>query len=1049
MNRVINWIELENFKSFGGKVRITFPEGMNVIIGPNGSGKSNISDAICFVLGKSSKKELRAEKYQQFIFNGGKYGKPADYARVIISLNNLDKRFPINSNEIIISRRVDKDGRTTYRVNGERQVIDYVKTILKQGGIDPDGYNIILQGSIVKISDMTPKERQELIESISGISFYEDRKHKSELELKKVESRLKEVRIILAEKLKYMNELEDEKKVAEKYVELQGRLKIKRKSLLIKRRQNLEKEVSKIENEINKLNNEINKYKEEKNKLEENKEKLNKELEETNKKIEELGGERQIEISNKLNETKSRISNLDFLIKNYKNEIERIKNRKVELKEEKGRIEIEIKNKEKYISKINPEFEEIKNKINKLELEANKIKEFKKNRDKIINEISKVEIEIAKNEEILKKLDEIKNRQDERKEINEKLSEIKDYENDINKLVNELKEKRKELNSLLVKRIPIRIKKFDFKCNNLGRLEELCKVKQYEKAIDMVAGNKWDYIIVENIPSAKECIDELRKKKGGIFTFIPMNEIKEIKLIEKPNEAIGRITDFLEYDTKYDQLFKFLFGNIFIFKDIDSARKYINKYKIVTIDGEIINKFAITGGYKIGRHEIKLIQEKIEKLRKEIAETENKIEELRELDINNKRKKYELEAKLKEIPVFDEQSYNLLKEGLENLKKKREELKNNIPEVNEEKIEELNKLIDKRNNLELELKSTRRELENILYRDREKIEKLSKDLEKEKEKFEKQIEETNEKLKLKENLMRKLEDEISKFKGELKDLYKKRNEIFNEIKNIEKDELNLVNKINNVVKSSQDLFIDKARINSEIERLKEEENEFDVGVIEVKESEEKIKEEIEKIEEKIKNFGPVNMRALEVFNEVKNEYDELKQKFEKVITEREEIIKTIEEIEEKKRETFLETLNKISQNLNEIFNRISNGEAYLKTDEENPFEEGVNIEIKLAGKKVSSMRLLSGGEKSLVSLALILALQISDISPFYFLDEVDAALDKENSEKFAELLKEYSKDSQVIVISHNDAVMVLADHLYGISMDKKGISRIVSLEMPQ
>ncbi len=1062
--RVIKSIELENFKSFGNITKITFLEGLNVIIGPNGSGKSNISDAICFALGRGSKKELRTERFSQFIFNGGKRGKPADYAKVTVVLNNEKRNFPIDSDEIIIVRKVDKDGRTSYRVNGERQTIDYVKSILKQGGLDPDGYNIILQGSIQRITDMSAKERRNLIESIAGISFYEDRKHKSELELNKVEERLREVRIMLAEKAKYMKELEDEKKHAERYIELQTKLKYKQKALLIKKIKEQEKVLEELEKQIEEIQKQIENDSSEIESKQKQIEELEKQIEEINKKIEEMGGKKQIEIANKITELKNKISNYEFIIENDKKEIERIMNRRKELIEEKQSIKEEIESKQKQIEELENQLKEYEEKLSQAESQFKEKQELKKNLEKMKSRLSEIEISIAKNKMLLEKMEELKKEQVKRKEIEKELESLpKGYDDEIANLNSKLNELRNELNSLIEKRArtlsaiehstervnrAMNVLKKELK-GVIGTVYDLCKVKDYHEAIDAVAGRRWEYIVVEDVNTAKKAIEIVKKHRLGIFTFIPLNKI------EKFNALPNSIVNYLEFDERYSNLFNMLFGDIILVENLDEAKDKIGKFKMVTKAGEVIEKkYLITGGYRIGRHEVEKLNEKIDSLKREIISLESHLDELKQRNYEITSKRIELKSKLEMIPKFDENSYELLKDAIKNLEKEKEELIEKVNSVKIENYEEEQKIYEelksKRDSIKLEVISLKRELENILLRDLKRVDDVLKELDKEQKRFQDEIEKiTNELKKLKKQL-EELEAEEVGFRKELKELYERRDKLFEEVKETEKKIIELEGEIKNLEERKNNISVEKARVLSVITGLKEEAKEIDIEVSEVKESINKLEEEIKELKEKIANYGPVNMRALEVFKEVEKEYNDLKERFEKVIEEKEEILRTIDELEEKKKQVFLETLEKVSEAFNRIYSRLTKGgEAKLTIDETEPMESGVEIKVKIPGKKIMSIRSLSGGEKSLVSLALILALQSLRESIFYFLDEVDAALDKENSENLAELLKEYSKKAQLIVISHNDALMLAADTLYGVSMDKYGVSKVVSLKLPQ
>ena len=191
------------------------------IIGPNGSGKSNISDALCFVLGRLSIKSMRASRAANLINNGGKGGSPSDEAFVELVMENTNGTFPINNPEVSISRTVRKNGNSIYKINGATKTRQEVLELMSQAGIDPNGFNIILQGEIQNFVRMQPEERRKIVEEVSGISIYELRKEKSLKELSKTEDKLKEVSAILRERTIYLNNLEKERQQALKYKKLE------------------------------------------------------------------------------------------------------------------------------------------------------------------------------------------------------------------------------------------------------------------------------------------------------------------------------------------------------------------------------------------------------------------------------------------------------------------------------------------------------------------------------------------------------------------------------------------------------------------------------------------------------------------------------------------------------------------------------------------------------------------------------------------------------------------------------------------------------------
>ena len=222
---IIKSITAKGFKSFAKPTELVFGNTYNVIIGPNGSGKSNVADAMCFVLGKSSAKGLRAERSANLIYNGGKTKDPAKFAEVTIIFDNSNSTFPIKDKEVSVTRLVKQSGNSVYKINDEVMTRQQVVDLLGAARIDPDGHNIVLQGDIVRFMDMRSEDRRELVEEVAGISVYEDKKQKAIGELDNVESKLKEASIILTERETYLRELKKDRDQALKYKELEKNIK--------------------------------------------------------------------------------------------------------------------------------------------------------------------------------------------------------------------------------------------------------------------------------------------------------------------------------------------------------------------------------------------------------------------------------------------------------------------------------------------------------------------------------------------------------------------------------------------------------------------------------------------------------------------------------------------------------------------------------------------------------------------------------------------------------------------------------------------------------
>jgi len=243
------------------------------------------------------------------------------------------------------------------------------------------------------------------------------------------------------------------------------------------------------------------------------------------------------------------------------------------------------------------------------------------------------------------------------------------------------------------------------------------------------------------------------------------------------------------------------------------------------------------------------------------------------------------------------------------------------------------------------------------------------------------------------------------------------------------------------------LKIEKAKLETELETVKKELSKYE-GIETIDEKLTSLEAVIRKTEKELEKIGPVNFKAIEEFERFKSEFDSYKQKYEKILEEKKAVLKMIQEIENKRKEVFYKTLEKVSNEFNSVYNKMTGGTASLVLENPEDIDSGLIIQANPPGKKLLNIDAMSGGEKALTALAFLFALQRYRPSPFYVLDEVDAALDKENSQKVSKWIKRMSEKSQFILITHNDITLKYADRLYGVTMEE-GESKILALEMPK
>lgn len=948
---------MQGFKSFVKKTEIPFTSEINVILGSNGSGKSNIMDALCFVLGRLSIKSMRAAKAKNLIFIGSKIAAPAKEATVEIVFDNSNKAFSLDSSEISIKRTVRKNGQSLYKINNHIKTRQEVLALLAQGGIDPQGFNLILQGEIQNLVRMHTEERRKIIEEVSGISVYEMRKQKSMKELGKTEEKLKEIGAILKERTAYLNNLETERQQALKYKKLEKDIKIFKASILSTDLNKNKKLAENIFEAIQKKNSEIDKVKKTIAKLEAEISNLEAKISSINSTIQKSTGLEQEKLNRDITDIRAELAGLAVNIENNQRKISQI------VKQEKDLTSL-IKENENQINNIKKDLgkdiSKVKRKKSDIEFKQRHLDGLEEQRKKFY--MWKSDLKSIK-EKIEEKQTNFNNYSSELEFISKKIHSLsrelfdkQTSENKINSLKVSLAEQKQILDNLREKEI---------------QLEKISYNNEYEidrqnKLIEKIAG-------MDICPLCKSKITE--------------NHIHSITKDIEPQ------LDELNFQVKKSD--KEL-GEIY-------SKKKILEQNIENLTEEIVNRnsdMLKLSTIEEKEKQIKSIQEKIKILSSELAELKNNRSELEKriesnLDVEQKYEKLRLE--LQEISVIDE----------------------------EDKDSEI--LFRKR-----ELERSKLSLKQLLRDKKEISEELSDYIISQKEK-QKLLEKKNKQ-------EQELSEKFRKFISQRDDLAKKIHNSEIEISKQKNIIYNLEQEINN-------FKIEKAKIEATIENLESEISEFkNIEIISGKR--ESLVNKLVKAQEIFSKLGSVNLRSLEVYDSLKKEYDGIKEKVETIEKEKIGILKIIHEIDVKKKKTFLNTLNSLNEIFSRNFSQLSTkGQVYLELEnKKEPFEGGVNIIVKTGHGKYFDVTSLSGGEQTIVALSLIFGIQELNPYAFYVLDEIDAALDKRNSERLAGLLRKYMEKGQYIVISHNDEIITNASNLYGISMHE-GVSKITSLKL--
>ena len=1165
-------VEIQGFKSFANKIVFSFEGGITGIVGPNGSGKSNVADAVRWVLGEQSAKQLRGAKMEDVIFSGTEIRKAQSFAYVAITIDNSDKVLPIEYEEVTVARRVYRSGESEYLINGHNCRLKDVSELFLDTGIGKEGYSIIGQGQIEKIISGRPEDRRELFDEAAGITKFKKRKAESIKNLEEESANLARVNDIMSELEGRIGPLARQAEAAKLYLSYRDDLKkyeiinfTNEYDHLADAKSKAESDKALAENNLNEANTKYEGIKEEYEKLEALLNEKSGMIDETSNLI----AENQIAREKADGELKLIKEQINSINKNSENNAERLKQAQLKLDNStKEETEVNLKLNEiitkednfaKEESELNEELEAKlglkanleKEKEYKLSEKAGKDKEkaeaagqielYKANLEQ--NKIKKLELnqKILRNKETK---DGLKSQYDSASEkINEltaNLLKLEAVEADAKELIEKLTvdraKKEKEvsdkqrvilgakatLNSLMNM-----AEKYDGYGNAvtgiIGVVADIIKVKpKYETAVETAIGGAIQNVVTDKEATAKRTITWLKENKLGRATFLPLDAMT----LHNPgnfggalNEEgiIGVAASLVEFEPKYAGLVSHILGRTLVADNMDSATRIARKYRyslrIVTLDGEQLSPGgSISGGaFKnssnlLGRtreiedkkeglvlfeNEYEELKKELEGIRASLSETKQSLaiykENMSELKVSlnteiNARK--QLEHRIAET----EQGLNEIKLDGINLDKERDFTEKEIKRLsaiiasddkNEaqsvelddiiKKIEETDRLISEINakiNQSKIAESTVLTEKNFINENLVRINRDKQSAKEEIEELKKQNEEIEVSLKEKQAEIEKLIGEIENLAVEIEAAEKNKKALITEKDAISGSHKSFFNKREEIAELRASLDKEVYKLGGIIEKadasleamvgymLEEYGVTYSEAVKNKVDTDEEytsftLKKMINNQKNLIKELGNVNIGAIEEYREVGSRYELLKTQAEDIIKAEDALRVVIEELDRRMREQFDERFKDINEQFNLAFEELfGGGKGRLElTEGEDILEAGIKIIAQPPGKKLQNMMQLSGGEKALTAIALLFAIQNLKPSPFCLLDEIEAALDDSNVTRFADYLHKLTKNTQFIVITHRRGTMNAADVLYGITMQEKGVSTMVSVNL--
>ncbi|MDS0281069.1 chromosome segregation protein SMC [Haloarcula onubensis] len=681
----IKELVLDNFKSFGRKTRIPFYEDFTTISGPNGSGKSNIIDAVLFALGLARTSGIRAEKLTDLIYNPGHADEDVEYsgereASVEVILANedrtVDRAQVVNAagtedvgdvDEIAIKRRVketEDNYYSYYYINGRSVNLSDIQELLAQAGVTPEGYNVVMQGDVTEIINMTAGSRREIIDEIAGVAQFDQKKEDAFEELEVVQERIDEAELRIEEKQERLDQLEDERETALQYQDLREQREeyegYRKAAELEDKRAELadtEAAIDDLESELTELQAELDSRQGKVVRLED-------ELHELNNEIERKGEDEQLAIKRDIEEIKGDISRLEDKIATAEEAVEAAENERRqafvqidrkqeaiddlesdirETKVEKSSVKADIAGKESEladvqsrIDDIGEEFEEIKDELEAkretLERKKTERNDLQREQDRLLDEARRRSNEEDEKREAIEELEaEIPGLEADIEDLESELEKAEKNKETIGEVVDDLRAEKRELQSdldALEDEISAKQQEYaelEAKAGqdgdssygravtailNAGRegvhgtVGQLGGVgPEYATACETAAGGRLAHVVVDDDGVGQSCIEYLKSRNAGRATFLPITQMQARSLPSLPSHdgVVDFAYNLVDFDPEYAGVFSYVLGDTVIVDRMETARDLMGDYRMVTLEGDLVEKSgAMTGGSSSG-----------------------------------------------------------------------------------------------------------------------------------------------------------------------------------------------------------------------------------------------------------------------------------------------------------------------------------------------------------------------------------------------------------------------------------------------------------------
>ena len=1177
---ILKSLEMQGFKSFPDKTVLEFNSGITAVVGPNGSGKSNISDAVRWVLGEQSTKNLRGAKMEDVVFMGTSLRKAKGYAEVTLRFDNQDRSLSKDTDEVSITRRYYRSGESEYLINGESSRLRDINELFMDTGLGRDGYSIVGQGKIAEMVSSKAGERREMLEEASGISHFRYRRNDANKRLAAAEENLLRLRDILTELEGRVGPLKTQSEKAQKFLVLAEEKK--------------QLEIGTWLHTIDRTNDRLREQEHKIATAEAGHQAAARELEIIGEKIDKAVEDTQninVQIEDVRNASakhEEQAAALDAQIRveensvqHNKDAIERLKKDKLSENETEQHLDARIAEAKKNAEASTAQCEGLKAELSALstqqESTLSDAARYSEEAAALSNEVSALSVTIADNrvtaetanssvEEIRTRIAAIDaqlggrqdtyevykaNAQKAQSALDTCLETIKSVQNAMDGYSMRFESRAKKADTIKanmeekareVHKMQDRIRLLQDLEKNMegyqgavkavmreagrgalrgihGPLSQLISVKpKYSVAIETALGAAIQNIVTDNENDAKRGIQFLKESRAGRATFLPISAIRARALQESGlDDQYGFVSiasDLVSCDKQYAEIIRAQLGRTVVAEDMDAAiaiaKRYNHRFRIVTLDGQIMNAGgSMTGGSRTQNAGILSRGNEIEKLKTALQAAET---ELRGMESDHKLFTEDLAAARADLEGAQGDLLRANEEKIRcegELKLAREQLASvsgTVRELAEEKetlsvraatiLENAAAARTSLETLSKDLQAKEELLEKLtgdraaLAAEREALSQKAADLKLQIMALEKDAQASADEVQHLENRKLSHTDKQGALDSEIADYEQKNAQLLLNIENLRANAAQLRENTGDarqkideliaardaIVKEQNDLrtlerakSVERENLSGELARLEERKiamrKEYDDLTAKLYEEYQLTRREaaaleiviedyalagkrLNELKGQIRALGSVNVSAIEEYKEVSERYEFMSEQISDVERSRDELNKLIHELTDKMAEQFREKFRRINTAFGETFSELFGGgrAELLLSDERNILESDIEIKVQPPGKNLKSIEPLSGGEKGLAAISLLFAILKVTPAPFCIFDEVEAALDDVNVSRYAQYLRRMTGNTQFIVITHRRGTMEEADVLYGVTMQESGVSKLLELK---